>query len=249
MQDQQPLPKAPSLGTTFMDVFTSPSELFRSLKGTSSSPMLWVIPLIVSIVIGIGITVTMFTNETLHSQIIDKQHQAIEKRVEEGKMPRETADKAIERMESGGSTLFVVIGSITVVIMIALSYFLGTLFLWLANKTILKSSAGYGKHLEVYGISSWIGLLGAIITLMMMVGLGSLYAQPSGALFIMSNYDMTNNVHKLLNALNIFSIWQTAIIGIGLAKLSEKSSVSGFGIAFALWAIWVAIQVFIGFGM
>ena len=249
MEEQQPLPPAPSLGSTFMDVFTSPSEVFQSLKGTASSPMLWIIPLIVSIVIGISLTITMFTNETLHSQIIDKQHQAIEKGVEEGKMSQETADKAIERMESGGSTLFMVIGSITVVILIALSFFLGTLFIWLANKTVLKSSIGYGKHLEMYGISSWIGILGGIITIFMMVGLGSMYANPSGSLLVMSSFDPTNHLHKLLNALNIFGIWQTAVIGFGIAKFSEKPNNSGLGVAFALWAIWVAIQVFIGFGM
>ena len=142
-----------------------------------------------------------------------------------------------------------VIGSITVIIMIALSYFLGTLFLWLANKTILKSSARYGKHLEMYGISSWIGILGGIITIFMMVGLGSMYANPSVSLLVISNFDTTNHLHKLFSALNIFSIWQTAVIGFGIAKLSEKSNNSGLGVAFALWAIWVAIQVFIGFGM
>lgn len=249
MEDQQPLPAAPSLGTTITDVFSAPSEVFQNLKGTASSPILWVVPMIVSIIIGIAVTITMFTNETLHSQVIDAQRQAIEKRVEEGKMTQETADQAIERMGSGGSSLFVVIGSISVVIMIAVTYFLGTLFLWLANKTILKTSAGYGKHLEVYGIASWIGILGAIITLMMMVGMSSLHAQPSGALLVMSNYDVTNNLHKLLNALNIFSIWQALIIGLGLAKLSEKSNGNGIGVACVLWLIWVAIQVLVGFGM
>ena len=50
MEEQQLLPAAPSLGTTFIDVFTSPSDVFQKLKGTASSPMLWVMPLIVSIV-------------------------------------------------------------------------------------------------------------------------------------------------------------------------------------------------------
>jgi len=247
--EEQPLPSAPSLGTTFMGVFTSPSEVFQSLKGTASAPLLWVIPLIVTIVLGIAITVTMFTNETLHSQIIDTQRQAMEKRVDEGKMSRETADQAINRMESGGSGLFIAIGSVSVVVMICLFFFLGALFLWLANKTLFKSTAGYGKYLELYGIASWIGALGAIISLLMMVGLGSLYAHPSGALLVMSNYDTANHLHKLLNALNIFSIWQTAVVGIGLAKFSEKSIGTGIGVAFVLWAVWVAIQVFLGFGM
>ena len=65
----------------------------------------------------------------------------------------------------------------------------------------------------------------------------------------MSQYDTANHFHKLLSTLNIFSIWQAAVIGLGIAKLSDKSVGTGLGISFALWAVWIVIQVFSGLGM
>jgi hypothetical protein len=248
MEEQQPLPPAPSLGTTFMDVFTSPSEVFQSLKGTNSSPMLWVAPLLATLLLVIFSVVTIFTNETLKTEMRDIQSKSIQKSVDENKLTQEQADQAEARMESMGG-MMIVFGIIGGVITFTALFFCGALFLWLANKFILHSPAGYGKHLEMYGIASWIGVAGGIISVLMMVGLGSMHANPSGSLLIMSNYDTTNHLHKFLSALNIFSIWQTAVIGFGLAKLSDKSSNAGLGLAFGLWAVWVAIQVFIGLGM
>jgi hypothetical protein len=144
---------------------------------------------------------------------------------------------------SGMMIAFAIIGG---TITIGAFYFGGTLFLWLANKTILKSSAGYGKHLELYGIASWIGVLGGIITIMMMIGLGSISATPSGALAFLDSFDSTNKLHMLCASLNIFSIWQTVVIGIGLSKLSDKSAWAGIGISFVLWIIWVAISILLG---
>jgi hypothetical protein len=245
MEEQQPLPQAPSLGTTFMDVFTSPSEVFQNLKGTASKPMLWVVPLIATLLVTIIVTVMLFTNETLKVEMKDVQSKAIQMQVEKGKLTQEQADQAESRMDSMGG-MMIVFGIIGAAIFICAYYFGGALFLWLSNKTILKSNEGYGKHLELYGIASWIGVLGGIIAALMMVGLGTMTATPSAALAVLGSYDSTSSFHKLLSAINIFSIWETAVIGIGLSKLSGKSTGAGMGVAFALWIVWVALSIFLG---
>jgi hypothetical protein len=248
MEEQQPLPSAPSLGTTFMDVFTSPSEVFQALKGTASSPMLWVAPFIATLLLVIFSVVTIFTNEALKTEMKEIQSKSIQKMVDQGKLTAEQAEQAEARTESMGG-MMIVFGIIGGVISLSAFFFCGALILWLANKYILHSPVGYGKHLEMYGIASWIGVVGGIIAVLMMAGLGSMHANPSGSLLVMSSYDTTNHLHKLLSALNIFTIWQTVIIGFGLAKFSDKSGNAGLSLAFGLWAVWVAIQVFIGFGM
>jgi hypothetical protein len=80
----------------------------------------------------------------------------------------------------------------------------------------------------------------------MMVGLGSMAATPSGALALLGSFDPTNKFHMLLASLNIFSIWQTAVIGIGLSKLSDKQTSAGMGVAFALWIVWIALSILLG---
>jgi hypothetical protein len=245
MEEQQPLPPAPSLGTTITDVFASPSEVFQSLKGTASTPKLWVVPLIAMFLVVALITVMLFTNETLKVEMKDVQSKAIQTKVEQGKLTQEQADQAESRMDSMGG-MMIVFGIIGAAIFICAYYFGGALFLWLSNKTILKSTMGYGKYLELYGIASWIGVLGGIIAALMMVGLGTMTATPSAALAVLGSYDSTSNFHKLLSAINIFSIWETAVIGIGLSKFSGKSTGAGMGVAFALWIIWVALSIFLG---
>jgi len=226
-------------------VFASPSDVFQILKGTASSPMLWVMPFIAMFLITVLSSVILFTNASLKTEMMEIQGKAMQKMVDNGKLTQEQAEQAEAKTESMGGMMiaFAVIGG---TIAVCAFYFGGALILWLANKTILKSPAGYGKHLELYGVASWIGVLGGIVTIMMMVGLGSVSATPSGALVFLGNFDTTNKLHMLCASLNIFSVWQTAVIGIGLSKLSDKSTAAGVGISFALWIIWVALSIFLG---
>jgi hypothetical protein len=245
MDDQQSLPSAPSLANTISDVFAAPSDVFQSLKNTAPSPMLWVAPFIAMLLISIVTITLIFTNETLKSELKETQSKAIQKMVDDGKLTQDQADKAENQAESMGG-IMIVIGIITAAIFLAAFYFGGALFLWLGNKTILNSAVGYGKHLELYGIASWIGVIGGIITVLMMVGLGSMAATPSGALALLGSFDPTNKLHMLLASLNIFSIWQTAVIGIGLSKFSDKPTSAGLGVAFALWVVWIILAILLG---
>jgi hypothetical protein len=246
--EQVPLPPAPSLGKSIMDVFASPGEIFQSLRGTASAPLLWAIPLIINALLATVIVVVIFNNDALRTQVIDQRRAALEKSVEANKITQQEADVQIDRMENAGSGLFIAFGSIAAIIFILLAFFIGALFLWLADKLILKSPEGYGRHLELYGIASWIGILGGIITVFMMASFGSLAASPSAALAVLGNYNPSSDVHRLLSDLNVFSIWSTAIIGIGLAKFSGKSTGAGMGVAFTLWILWVAVSILHGLG-
>jgi hypothetical protein len=207
--------------------------------------MLWVAPLIATLLIVIVSVVMIFTNESLKTEMKDIQSKTFQKMVDEKKFTQEEADKAEAQAESMGG-MMIAFGIIGGAVFMAAFYFGGALFLWLANKTILKSAVGYGKHLELYGIASWIGVLGGVITVLMMVGLGSMAATPSGALAFLGSFDPTNKLHMLFASLNIFSIWQTAVIGIGLSKFSDKQTGAGMGVAFALWIVWVALSILLG---
>jgi hypothetical protein len=144
------------------------------------------------------------------------------------------------------SGMFMVFGIVFGTIFILIFYFGAPLFLWLSNKLILKSTVGYGKHLEMYGISNWIGVLGTIVTLILMFAFNTMYASPSAALAILSTYDVTNTTHKILSVINIFSIWQCGVVGVGMTKLSGKSVGAGIGVAFGLWIVWLVVSVSLG---
>jgi len=245
MTEQIPAPKAQGLGSIIMNVISSPVDAFIGLREGESRPSLWLLPLIITIVFVGVMSYVLATNEVFHQQIVDAQMQTMIDMVAKGKMTQEQATQASDRLQSTGTGMFMAFGIVFGSIFVALFYFLGSLFLWLGGKVVLKSTAGYGKHLEVYGIANWIGILGGIVTLMIMYAMNSMYASPSPALAIVSHYDVTDKMHKLLSALNIFSLWQAIVIGIGLSKLAGKKLQAGIALAIVLWAIWIPLSIFL----
>jgi hypothetical protein len=93
MGDQRPLPPAPSLGKVLTDVFASPSDIFQSVKGTASTPMLWVMPLIAMFLITVLSSVILFTNASLKTEMKEIQGKAMKKMVDNGKRTQEQADQ------------------------------------------------------------------------------------------------------------------------------------------------------------
>ena len=242
MTEQIPAPKAQPLGSTMMNAFSSPSDAFEGLRESESKASFWLLPLILLFVLASVSTVIMFSNDTLKSQILESREQAMQKQVESGKMTQEQADRAKSQMENMGG-MFIAFGVIGSVIFLSVMFFGASLALWLVSKLLLKSTAGYGKYLEMYGISSWIGILGGTVTLLMILGLNSMYASPSAALAVYATFDPLSTMHKVFAALNIFSIWQAVVVGLGVSKLGNKPSTIGIGIALGLWVLWVAIEV------
>ncbi|HLF19889.1 MAG TPA: hypothetical protein VI704_03780, partial [Bacteroidota bacterium] len=170
MENQPTAPESLSMGSRIMNVFASPAEAFDGIATMESKTRLWLLPMLTAMAVGVLIAFVYSTNATIKAQIVDMQTKEMQKSVEQGKMTQEQADQATQAMESMGM-LFVVIGSIGAIIAIAAFYFIGSAFFWLAGKFLLKSPLGYANYLALYGTAGWIGVLGAIVTVMMAVGL------------------------------------------------------------------------------
>ena len=102
------------------------------------------------------------------------------------------------------------------------------------------------KHLEVYGLASWIGVLGGVVTLATMLALDSMYATPSLALAVYSDFNPVDTTHKILRSADIFAAWQAVVAGIGITVLGRKEGSMGIVVAIVLWAAWVAISIALG---
>jgi hypothetical protein len=243
MEEQAPSAPTISVSDIIVNVFASPAEAYEGIRTSPTRASVWVIPLILTIVLAIGSIWFSFTNESIRSQIADQQRERMQEQVHAGKITQERADQIADGMEKG-SGMMIAFGIIGASIMICIMLFAGSLFLWLVGKLGLKADAGYGKYLELYGTSFWIGILGGIVTVLLLMTFNSMYASPSAALAVLSNYSPKNSLHRLLSSLNIFSLWQMVVVGIGLSKFSGKSIGVGIGTAFGLWFAWVLISVF-----
>ena len=233
MENQPTAPEVQSLGSRIMNVFASPGEAFDGITAMESKTSLWLVPMLTAMVVGVLIAVVFSTNPTIKGQIVEMQTKQMQKSVEQGKMTQEQADRAVQGMESMGM-LFAVIAAIGAVIVIALVYFIASLLCWLVGKFALKAPHGYTDYLAMYGTAGWIGVLGMVVTCLLAVGMGSMFATPSAALAVVSNYDIGNSTHRVLSKIELFSIWQAVVLGIGLSKLTGKSTGVGVGIALGL---------------
>ena len=72
--------------------------------------------------------------------------------------------------------------------------------------------------------------LGDFAALLLILGLGNLYASPS-LMLLVKDFDPQNTVHGLLAIVNVMTFWLLAVRAVGLARLS--------GVSFAKAALWV----------
>ena len=248
MENQEPATESTqSFGSRLLNVFASPSEAFDGITATPSKTKFWIIPWLTVIVIGIVSVIIIFTNPVLKEQIAETQSRAIQQRVDEGAMTQQQADMAQEQMESMGG-IMTIIGSIGYALIMTAYFFGGALVFWLVGKLALKSPEGYGTYLALYGTSAWIAVLGAVITLLLQLSMGSVFASASGGLAVYSQYDPLNEVHRILTRLDVFACWQAIVIGIGLAKITGKPTTTAIGYAMGLWILWAVGVGYLGIG-
>ena len=239
-------PKVSSFMERATDIFSAPGKLYSEVSASPVQSSSWVLPYIFSMIVAVVFTIALFSNQSLRDQMMEPQRQQIQQRVEKGEMTQEQADRTEEFM--GSSSMTMIFGTVGAVVVVTISVFGIPLILWLVVKFALKSTAGYKKMLEVYGLSTLIGVLSAIITLIMMHLFDSVRATPGASLLLMNSFDHHNFAHKVIASLNILTLWQTAVVGIGMAKVSNKSTGTGMGFAFGLWLIYMLIASAAGWG-
>ncbi|MFI5251475.1 MAG: YIP1 family protein [Bacteroidota bacterium] len=235
------LPKPSSLFTRISNVFSSPGELFAELALQPIQTSSWMIPLLLSIIMMVGSTVLIFTNDTLRNQALEPQREQMQKMVSEGKLTQEQADRAVEM--TTGSKLGTIFAAVSVFGVAVVIFFAIPLVVWLSAQLFLQYKGGYMKIVEMYGLTTFIAFLGGVVTILMMHIFLSIYATPGAWLALMQSYDRHNPVHNVINAINIFTLWQVALVGVGLSKSSGKPTGNGMAVAFGLWAIVVVVIV------
>jgi hypothetical protein len=241
-QPASPTPSPVSLGTRIINVFAAPAEAFEGIPSLPSKTSLWLVPLLVAVVLGIASALLIFSDEALRQQVVDAQIAALEQRVADGRMTQEQLDQAADQISAAGS-MMMIFGAIAAAIIVPIYFVVAALALWLVGKLVLKSPSGYSTYLAAYGLSGWISIVGSLVTLLLIVGMGSLYASPSLGLAVLSEYNPKDFLHVLLSKVDAFGLWQAAVIGIGLSKISSKSVGLGIGTAAALWVLWVVLQL------
>lgn len=219
------------------NVFVEPGDVFEEVRVSRPNYLNWLLPLLLSIGVGIALTFFVFGQPAVRQQLREITDRTIEKRVAAG-MPREAADSQAKVAEifSGPvvRSVMVVVGSVVQLLVIAL-------VIWLVGRWALKARFGYGQALEVTGLAGMIALLGAVVTSLLIVVKGNLYMNP-GPVLLVPEFQQANRAHLLLSMLNVISLWHLAVLALGLARLAGGSRLKAAAWIFGLWALLSTVQ-------
>jgi hypothetical protein len=92
-----------------------------------------------------------------------------------------------------------------------------------------------------------ISVLGAIVSLLLAVTMGNMFATPSLALLV-DEFSPTNKTHLLLGAVNFFNLWLVGVLAAGLARLGGVSFGKAALILFGFWTALELVFIFSGVG-
>ena len=232
----------------FVGILSSPGEVYQSIVGTEPKTSNWAMPLVVTIIVGLIFTFTVFSQPAIQDEMSQTQYKAMEKRVADGKMTQEQMNQAVENNPGKpGSPMFMIFGAIMVVVVISFSLFAYSSVYFLVGKMAFHSPVSYAKILEVNGLSFFVTSVVSLLSIIIVIAMGSLYASVSPTLFI-ENFDPMNKEHKLMAAFNILEFWNMFVVAVGLSKVWNTSMGKAVGVVGGVWAVWTLVKVFVDFG-
>jgi hypothetical protein len=230
----------------FVGILTSPGEVYQSIVTSEPKTSNWMIPMVLAIIFALVFTMVAFNQPAIQDEMVAGQMKQFEKQIAEGKMTQEQADQALS-FSKPGSMMFMLFGSIGVIFVVVVALFLYSLVYWLIGKMAFKSTVPYGKILEVNGLAMYIAPVTTLVTLVLVVSMGSLYAQPAASLLV-DEIDPTNSTHKLLMAINVFEFWMLFVTAVGLSKVWNVTIQKSLGAVGGVWLVWTLLKSFVNLG-
>lgn len=242
-----------------MNVFAVPGEVFENIRRSPNAPSSWVMPILIACVVSVLAALILYSQPAVVAQTrqmmnqqFEKQRVAIQKQVDDGKMEQARADEALEGMEKGFEFMtrpgsLKVLHSVGGVVVGFVRVFWWAFALWLLSLLLLRVRIPYVKALEVTGLSSLIGTLGILVTLLLQINLGRPSATPSLALGL-SDFDPSNKMHMVLGALNLVQVWMILVMGLGLARLTNMPFARASLLVVAFYFLQTSALVLMGAG-
>lgn len=236
-----------SLGARMMNVFVAPGDVFAEIKAGCSSTANWLVPVLLSVLVGITSVCVIFSQDNVLYQVRAQQEKVLQKKLQN--LPPQQREEAIAMAQKFTTpTLMKLFGSLGAVSGGFAWLFFMALVLWSLGRFVFKGEFAYMQAVEVCGLAGLIGALGGIITMLLVVIMGNVMMNP-GPILLVQEVDAANRTHQLLGAINVISLWYVGVLAVGLARLSGASFLKAALSMFSLWALLKAGQIFLGWGM
>lgn len=227
-------------------VFTSPGETFEII-GNTPVKNYWLIPVLVSIILGLIATFLFMGDAELAAKTMEKQRQKIREQMEEkvkaGAMTKEEADNALAKAESftnTGSPFFKIIGFAGALVGPFLILFILSI-VYLVILKIMKSQIEFTNVLNVVGLAMLITALGNLLGMVISIIKGDVSS--IGLALVLNESSLGAKAYSLVSKLDVFNIWFYIVIGIGLSKVAKIDPAKSIIIAFIPFVLYVGISV------
>lgn len=215
-----------TLGARLTNIFVSPGEVFDEVKKRPHEPSNWLVPAVISIIVGIVFTFVVFSQPQIIQGIHEMQEKQMQQMVDQGKMTRQQADNAMTMAEKfSGPSAMKVYGTIGTMFGVAIQLFLTALLVWAIGRLVLKAEFDYGKALEVVGLGMTIMVIDTIVKMLLAEIYSNASITPGPVLLVAGHFNPQNRVHMFLAWMDIFIFWQIGVWSLGLAKVSGQSFV------------------------
>jgi len=220
-------PRAPSVWEDFIDIFTSPSEVFARRQNGN-----WFIPMIVVTVVVFAI---FLGTKSLTQSVFDAEY-ARGMAVAMRKNPQLTPDQ-IEKGKGFAQIAF----TAAFLFSVPVAAFFAGLCLWVVGK-LFDATIGFGAALLVASYAAFPKIFqpiaGALIAYFSdpssLTSLSKITASPAHFFDVSTTSPV---VLALLTRLDVFTIWCTILLGIGLAVIGKIPRSKAMIAAVIVWAL------------
>jgi hypothetical protein len=222
-------------------VLSEPASTFEKIAKFPLKTIDWLLPALIFFLVICVTQVVINSNKAIHSQIVDKQMEKIEKNFDQavasGKMTAEEKtqqmDTIQDRMENYGA-LQIIFTFVGVFIGGFIVFFIINGFYFLFVKFLLKGDGNYTSVLVANGMPLYIAIINVILATILSLAFGRMLQDVSVASFLDS--DRSTLIGFILAKLDIISIWVYIAFSIGLAKLFKSASTANYYLTvFGIW--------------
>ena len=222
-----PTSEKASIVEDFIDIFYAPSTVFaRREKGGFGLPLL---------IISALSAVFAFASRSVFSQIFDAEFArgAAKAMAKDPRVTQEMLDK-MRPIQENVAMFFVYLGA-------PLAIFFTAIFIWLVAKVVSgKLSFGQSMVVSTFAwIPRMVGALLAVVQVLLMdtanaTNVFSLGFSPARFM----NPDTTNpKLFAIIGSFDVFALWQTVLIGIGIAVIAKLPRQKGYTAAAIIFVV------------
>jgi hypothetical protein len=239
-----PSPKT-SLGARLLNVFATPGEVFTEVKSSAATVSNWLVPALILGLVGAVAAFITLSQPAIQQKVHEQQQKALDQQVQAGKLTRDQADKAMDKIAQYGPLITKIAGGFGAVISGFVLVFWWALILWALGRFVFKADIPFMKMAEVAGLSSVITVLEIIVKMLLVVSFSNPLASPS-LVMLMKNPDPQNKLFAIFSALNVMTFWVMAVRAVGLAKLANVSFARAAVWSFTIWFLLSALLLAAG---